>query len=313
TPADRLRSILRNRGDRSPAILLPGIHDALSAKVFSSQGADVLFLSGFGVSAARLAVPDFGLLTQNEMEDCLRAVVQTVGDVPVIVDGDTGYGGAVNIRRTVRSFAAAGASAITIEDQVFPKKCTYAAGEGVRVVSREESLSRIKAALKARDEVHDKDCRDIVIVARTDCRAALGFEEALLRCKMYEDAGAEIVYAENLQSREEYEQLRSELRPSTGTILAQLQTGRQDQTLWTTDEVGKMNYDLALFGVTALQAYVQNLQDCANALLMSKSGNQNSTGLVDTSKFHSCEGTVGLSSFENLKEIIGFADYENFF
>lgn len=194
---ERLRKLMQNRVENpsSPAIILAGIHDAISAKVFANSGAEALFLSGFGVSATKLGLPDFGLLTQTEMEDCLRAVVQSAGETPVIVDGDTGYGGDVNIRRTIRSFAAVGAAAVTIEDQAFPKKCTYAAGEGVRVISREESVSRIKAVMKARDEVRSLDGRDILIVARTDCRAALGFDEALQRCLLFEELGADIVYA----------------------------------------------------------------------------------------------------------------------
>lgn len=197
TSAERLRKLMQNRvkNSSSPAIILAGIHDAISAKIFANSGAEALFLSGFGVSATKLGLPDFGLLTQTEMEDCLRAVVQSAGDTPVIVDGDTGYGGDVNIRRTIRSFAAVGAAAVTIEDQAFPKKCTYAAGEGVRVISREESVSRIKAVMKARDEVRSLDGRDILIVARTDCRAALEFDEALQRCLLFEELGADIVYA----------------------------------------------------------------------------------------------------------------------
>ena len=294
-PSNKLRSVLNNRKSGSAAILLPGIHDAISAKIFSNQGAHGLFLSGFGVSTTK-AMPDIGLLTQTEMENTLRSIIQTV-DIPVIVDGDTGYGGAPNIRRTIRSFASAGACAVTIEDQKFPKKCTYAAGQGVNIIPRDESLSRIKMALKAKDEARDIDHKDIIIIARTDCRAALGFDEALYRCKMYEDLGAEIVYAENLQTRQEYEILSKELEPTTKTILAQLQTGQEDQNLWNINEIGEMGYDLALFGVTPLQAYIQNLQECASAMM-------GKGGLVSDG--------VRLCSFDNLKEIAGFADYENF-
>jgi len=295
----RLRTLYTTRKHNSPAILLPGIHDAISAKVYARSGAEVLFLSGFGVSAT-LGLPDLGLLTLTEMERTLRYVVLAAGDVPVIVDGDTGYGGEVNIRRTVRSFAAAGAAAVTIEDQVFPKKCTYAAGVGVLVVPRDECLKRIQAALRARDEARELDGNDIIIIARTDCRAALGLEEAIERCKMFEEAGADICYAENLQSREEYEKLRNNLKPSTGTILAQVQTGEKDQTLYSRQDIGNMKYDFGLAGISALQSYVHSLQKCANAMI-----DHHADGLID-------HETVTLSTFDNVKESAGFSDYESF-
>lgn len=304
--AEILRNLCQQTrtAENGPPILLLGVHDALSAKVFAQSGAKALFLSGFGVSASKLGLPDLGLLTSSEMQDALSSVAQVAGDVPVIVDGDTGYGGLINVRRTVRSFAAAGAAAITIEDQVFPKVCTYAAGKGVRVVSRDECLRRVEAALKARDEAKRIDGNDILIVGRTDCRSALGYEEALVRCKMFEAAGCDICYAENLQSRHEYEHLRSELLPRTPSVLAQVQTGATDQELFTIQDVGEMNYDFALFGITALQGYMASLTTIASQLIA-----PDGTGLIeenDTSNL----GANNLTPFHDVKRIIGFGDYE---
>lgn len=290
-----------NRKKSSPsAIILPGVHDALSAKIYANAGAKALFLSGFGVSACRLGQPDVGILTLTEMEDTLRSVVQAAGDIPVIVDGDTGYGGAINVRRTVRAFAAAGGAAVTIEDQVFPKRCTYAAGEGVRVVSRQECFARVKAALEARDEARDIDGNEILIIARTDCRAASGFEEALERCRMFEELGADVCYAENLQSQEEYEHLRGQLMPSTATVLAQVETGDTEQSLYTAQNIADMKYDFALFGVTALQAYVRSLEMSASLMMTPAS-----SGFVGKSN-------LDIASFDNLKSSIGFEDSESF-
>ncbi len=355
SPAQSLRDLFRDpstfqrrlstsTSTSNSSIILPGVHDALSAKIYAQSGARVLFLSGFGVSASRLGQPDMGILSQTEMEDTLRSVVQAatvvrkgnvddnIGNndcdsnvisemkihIPVIVDGDTGYGGAANIRRMVHSFAAAGAAAITIEDQVFPKKCTYAAGGGVRVVSREESLVRVRAALAARDEIRRSGSGgDVLIVARTDCRAALGLEEAIERCKMYEDAGADIVYAENLQSREEYEDLRRKLDESTPTILAQVQVaGSVDvgQNLYSAEQVGDMGFDFCLFGITGLQAAVAALQNSANIMLH---GKESTNGLVMTSDVSSSfdfdNGRIPpLTPFNELKDIVGFEDSEKF-
>jgi len=331
SPAQRLRQLFQERKEGDASIILPGAHDALSAKIFSQSGAKVIFLSGFGVSASRLGQPDVGIITQTEMEDALRSVVQGVtaatpsmcaqitseGEcrescVPVIVDGDTGYGGAVNIRRMIHAFSSAGAAAITIEDQVFPKKCTYAAGSGVRVVSREESLARVKAALEARDEVRQKmNGNDVLIIARTDCRAALGLEEAIARCKLFEKAGADIVYAENLQSRDEYKLLRQELNEKTATILAQVEMGGGvEQTLYSSQQVGDMGYDFALFGITALQAAVRAMQKSAELMLKPSEGKDSSSGLISGGNVDNDEST--LTSFSRLKETIGFESSEIF-
>ena len=303
SPAQRLRQLIQTR-DSGSALILPGIHDGLSAKILVQSGAQVLFLSGFGVTASLLGKPDVGILTQTEMESTLHNVVQALENIspcpPIIVDGDTGFGGENNIRRTVRQFASAGAAAITIEDQMFPKKCTYAAGEGVRVVERDECIRRVKVALAARDEAKELDQHDILVVARTDCRAALGFEEARSRCLAFESLGADIVYAENLQSKEEYMELRSSLKPKTFTMLAQVQTGDLSQKMYTSMDVGEMGFDLALFGITALQAQVSALKKTAQTMFSS----MNSGGLVARD--------LDITSFVEMKEIIGFKESEDF-
>jgi 2-methylisocitrate lyase-like PEP mutase family enzyme len=186
--AGKLRNVLRAPG----AVVCPGVHDALSTKIFAEAGAQVLFLSGFGVSACR-GEPDAGIITRIEMEDVARQCVRAAGDVPLIVDGDTGFGGASNLRRTIRGFAQAGAAAISIEDQAFPKRCTFAAGTGVRVVDRDAAVARVRAALRARDEAKDAG-NDVLVIARTDCRAALGLDEAIARCAAFDALGADIVY-----------------------------------------------------------------------------------------------------------------------
>lgn len=329
----KLRSLLAEHptptASQEPAIIVPGVHDALSARIFAShEGTQCLFLSGFGVSATLLGEPDAGILALSEMEDVARRVIGTVNKVaatkaklsgadildsaiPVIVDGDTGYGGANNIRRTIRGLAAAGAAAITIEDQMFPKRCTIAAGAGVRVVSREQSIERIKCALAARDEAREVDGNDVLIVARTDCRAALGFEEAIARCKAFEAQGADIVYAENLQNQFEYEHLRASLKEVTPMMLAQVQQGPigsefdNSPSLFTAQDIGNMGYSLALFGVTGLQSYVQSVQNTANGMLMS--GGVGLGGGVlgeDDSKL--------LCSFPMLKSAVGFDDVDEF-
>src|ERR671922_475155 len=168
TGGERIRGLVRER-----AVLMPGIYDAVGARIAAQLGFDVVFISGYSVSAARLGEPDFGFLTQTEMADAARSVCR-VSTAPVIVDADTGYGNAVNVMRTVRDFQDAGAAGVFLEDQVWPKKCGHF--EGKQVVPMEEHAAKIKAAADARGE------RDLFIVARTDARQPLGLDEAIARC-----------------------------------------------------------------------------------------------------------------------------------
>mmetsp|Transcript_35334 Transcript_35334/g.81873 ORF Transcript_35334/g.81873 Transcript_35334/m.81873 type:complete len:224 (+) Transcript_35334:91-762(+) len=193
--AARLRQLLEVRrlsSATAPAIALEGVHDALSARVLSARGAPALFMSGFGVAASRYGVPDAGLVSRAEMEEAARVIIRASAAAsaeaglpppPVICDGDTGYGGAANVRATVRGLAAAGAAAVTIEDQCYPgKRCTIVAGGGVRVVSREAAVRRVATAMVACKEAAVQDGRDVMLVARTDCRASEGLDEAIARC-----------------------------------------------------------------------------------------------------------------------------------
>lgn len=302
TPAKQLRSLIQKSQDRT--ILLPGVHDPLSASIFQQAHAECLFLSGFGVSASHLGAPDAGILTLSEMEDAARRVTSAVDQqIPVFVDGDTGYGGCSNMRRAIRGLAKAGAAAVSIEDQVFPKKCTYSAGEkGAAVVSREASVARVKTALVAAKEAFEKDGNEVMIVARTDCRAGTSLNDALSRCLAYEEIGADIVYAENLQSLEEYRQLSAALAPDTPTILAQVQLNdpaQGKQMLYSLPEMHDLGYNFGLFGVTALQSVVQGLQQTAKDMLEHE-------GILPSSQ------ASALSSFSNLKNVVGFPELEDF-
>src|SRR6185436_5087358 len=168
TPAQQVRDLVAR-----DTILMPGVYDALTARIAARVGFDIVFISGYSVSAVRLAEPDFGFLTQSEMADTARAVCR-VSDSPVIVDADTGYGNAVNVMRTVSDFQDAGAAGVFLEDQVWPKKCGHF--EGKQVIPTAEHAAKIRAAADARGE------RDLFIVARTDARQPLGLDEAIQRC-----------------------------------------------------------------------------------------------------------------------------------
>ena len=192
---ERLRRLLAEPG----LVVLPGCHDAISARIMERAGFPVAFMSGLAVSAARIGAPDTGLISFGEMLDQGRNICGAVS-IPVIGDGDTGYGNAVNVKRTVAGYAGAGFAAVMIEDQSLPKRCGFA--RGVEVVDRAEAVARIRAAADARDEG-----ADILVLGRTDAATTLGIEEGLWRAKAYQDAGCDIVYVEGAESAADLEQV----------------------------------------------------------------------------------------------------------
>ncbi|MDH3296349.1 MAG: isocitrate lyase/PEP mutase family protein [Acidimicrobiia bacterium] len=199
TPAARLRGLL----DDTPPVVAPGAFNALFARLIEEQGFPAVYLSGAGVANSVLGRPDLGMVTQTEMVSVAEHVCAAV-DVPVICDGDTGYGGVHNVARTVRLYERAGVAAIQLEDQAFPKKCGHF--EGKTVVDSEEMVQRIVAALDARSGDDG-----LLIIARTDARAPLGFDEALDRAHRYAEAGADIIFFEAPQDESELERIGREL------------------------------------------------------------------------------------------------------
>ncbi len=199
TGAQRIRDLVAES-----TVLMPGVYDALTARIAARVGFEIVFISGYSVSAVRLGEPDFGFLTESEMAEAARAVCR-VSSAPVIVDADTGYGNAVNVIRTVRDFQDAGAAGVFLEDQVWPKKCGHF--EGKQVVPASEHAAKIRAACDARGE------RDLFVVARTDARQPLGLEEAIERCLAYKEAGADALFVEAPRSVEELERIADALPP----------------------------------------------------------------------------------------------------
>jgi 2-methylisocitrate lyase-like PEP mutase family enzyme len=199
TGAERIRKLTA-----ADAVLMPGVYDALTARIAARVGFEIVFISGYSVSAVRLGEPDFGFLTQTEMVETARSVCR-VSRAPVIVDADTGYGNPLNVIRTVKELQDAGAAGVFLEDQVWPKKCGHF--EGKQVVDTTEHAAKIRAAHDARGE------RDLFIVARTDARQPLGVEEAIERCLAYKEAGADALFVEAPQSVAELERVAEALPP----------------------------------------------------------------------------------------------------
>jgi 2-methylisocitrate lyase-like PEP mutase family enzyme len=273
TPAIRLRTLLLQPG----FLTMPCCYDALTSKLIHEAGFPLTLMSGFAVSAARLAQPDTGLISFAEMLDTLRGVCSAAPELCVIGDGDTGYGNAINVRRTVREYAAAGAAAIMLEDQVSPKRCGHTRGK--QVVSRGEARMRIRAALDERRE------HDILIMARTDARAVLGFDEALERCRMFVDEGADIVFLEAPESRAEMEAFcRAIPRP----CMANMVSGGATPVL-PPRELEAVGYKIAAYPLVMISTAVRAMQQALGALQRGE--------------------TVDEVSFDELKRLAGFPAY----
>ncbi|OSC24916.1 carboxyvinyl-carboxyphosphonate phosphorylmutase [Mycobacterium vulneris] len=200
TPA---RTQLRALLDKRELIVAPGVFDGISAHLTRRTGHVAAYMTGAGVAASGFGLPDIGLVTATEMADRVAMIAGALGDVPLIADADTGYGGPMNVVRTVRSYDAAGVAAIQLEDQVFPKRCGHLPGK--QVVDAAVFEQTLAAALDARSD------DDLLVVARTDARAPLGLDAAIERANRYAQAGADIIFVEAPQDLGEIERIAHEV------------------------------------------------------------------------------------------------------
>lgn len=192
--AQKLRQML---ADPDKIVVCPGVYDGLSARLALHEGFDALYMTGAGTSMSRIGMADLGLATLNDMKENAEMIANLDSYVPLIADADTGYGSAINVARTVALYARSGVAALHLEDQVVNKRCGHLMGK--ELVSREEYLSRIRAAVTIRQQLQS----DIVIIARTDALQSLGFEESLARLKAAVEIGADVAFLEAIQTREQ--------------------------------------------------------------------------------------------------------------
>lgn len=229
-------------------------HDAWTAKVMEQAGLPLLFLGGFGVSASAFGLPDLGLLGLSEMAEAARRMTAAV-NVPVIVDGDTGYGAIPNVIRTVREFERAGAAGMLLEDQVFPKRCGHFAGK--QVIPVQEMIDKLQAALDARQD------RDFVVIARTDARAVEGLEAAIDRAQQYAEVGADVIFVEAPQSREELTRIGREIpRPQLANMLVGGAT-----PILSAAELQALGFKIVVSPVESLAVTAYAVQQLAAAML----------------------------------------------
>lgn len=277
--AKKLRLILDSPGVHQG----PACFDALSALLVQRAGFDYCFTSGFSISAAKLGLPDTGFISYGEMVDQGQQITQAVS-IPVIGDADNGYGNPMNVKRTVKGYIRAGFAGIILEDQVSPKACGHTRGR--KVVSREEAIMRIKAAVDAREETGS----DIVIVARTDSRQAVSLDESLWRSRAFADAGADVLFIDALASREEMKSFCeiSPLVPKMGNMLE----GGGKTPILTPFELEEVGYKLVAYPLSLIGVSIRAMQDSLAAI---KGGRIPPPG--------------SMPSFEEMKDILGFNTY----
>jgi 2-methylisocitrate lyase-like PEP mutase family enzyme len=275
-PAARLRTLL----DRGDMLVMPCCFDALSGRLIEQAGFPLTFMSGFAVSASRLALPDTGLISVTEMLDQGRNICDAVG-IPVIGDGDTGHGNPANVRRTVDQYARAGFAGVMIEDQVMPKRCGHT---GVKeVVDLSEAIRRVRAAVDGRDAG-----AGTLIVARTDARSALGLEEALRRMQAFADLGADILFLEAPRDAAEMRRFCTEV---PGIKMANMLEEGITPILPPT-ELAEIGYGIAAYPLTLLSAAVFAMREALAELAAGRTPKRR----VD---------------FRTLRELVGFDAYDD--
>lgn len=273
--------LLRERLKKDEILVAPGAHDVLTAKIIEDTGFEAVYMTGYGTTASILGSPDVGLLTMTEMASRAACMAQAVG-IPVIADADVGYGNVVNLIRTVKEYERSGVACMQIEDQVLPKKCGHMLGR--QIVSIEEMVGKVKAAVDTRS-----DPDNMLIMARTDARTEYGLEEAIKRGKAYEEAGADILFIESLESVEEMKTVTSSFK--VPVLANMIEHGRTP--FMGAPQLQEIGYDLVIYCVSSTYVAakaVQSLMEC-----LKKTG--------------STEGMIpNMITFEDFNKLVGLPE-----
>jgi 2-methylisocitrate lyase-like PEP mutase family enzyme len=270
----RLRELLAE-----PEILvMPGCYDAMSALLVERAGFKTTFMGGFAVAASRIGMPDTGLISYAEMLDQGNNICSAVS-IPVIGDGDTGYGNALNVQRTVRGYARAGFACVMIEDQVAPKRCGHTRGK--QTVDRDEAYARVRAAVDARDTGSD-----ILIMARTDANATVGFDEALERARTFAEIGVDITF---LEAPRNEEQMRAYCDSVPGPKMANM-VEQGDTPVLNPTMLQEIGYSIAIYPISLMLAGIHAMEQTLAALAAGQTPDN-------------------AAEFAHLRDIVGFPDY----
>jgi 2-methylisocitrate lyase-like PEP mutase family enzyme len=273
-------SALRERLNQPGLVVAPGVFDMVSLRLADSFGFDALYMTGYGTVASHMGLPDAGLATYSDMVGRVTAMAG-MARTPLIADADTGYGGLLNMRHTIRGYEAAGACAIQLEDQEFPKKCGHTPGR--RVIPTADMVRKIQVAVDSRAS------KDFLIIARTDARTTLGLDEALRRAEAYAKAGADILFVESPESEEEMRRIGQSF--DLPLVANMVEKGRTP--VLAKPELEALGYKIAIFPVTALLAGVQAMTQVYQQF-------------KDTGS--SAKGSTPLYDFADLTRLMGFED-----
>jgi 2-methylisocitrate lyase-like PEP mutase family enzyme len=284
---DRLREHL----SRKSALIVPGASNALVARIIADLGFEAVYLSGAGLTNASLGLPDLAFVSLPELVQNTAAISEVV-DLPLIVDADTGFGNAINVRQTVRALERAGANVVQLEDQLSPKRCGHFSGK--LIIDADEMCGKVRAAVEARRSP------DTLIMARTDARAVEGFAAAVARAKRYQSAGADILFVEAPESIEELAALPKLI---TAPLLINMVVGGKTPILGR-EELARIGYALVLYANVALQAAIDGMQRALRQLRAE--GQMTENGPVAT--FKERQRLVGKPMFDELERRYGGTD-----
>lgn len=268
-----------------PILVMPGAHDTLTAKIVEQAGFKALTIGGYAASASLLGQPDLSFLTLTEMADCVRRIVDAV-TIPVFTDGDTGHGGVLNVRRTVREIERAGAAGMFIEDQVFPKRCGHMLDK--QVIGIPEMTAKVKAAVDARVD------EDFVIMARTDALAVNGLDDAIERANLFSQAGADLIFVEAPATVDQMRVITSQV--AAPTLANNIEGGKSP--LLSAAELEAIGYNAVVFPVAATYAVAKIVQDLMTELAATGTTAGFSSRMLDFDAFNSLVGLDGLRSLE---------------
>ena len=275
-----LKSIIKTE-----TLLAPGIYDALSGLIAEQSGARAVYLSGASIAYTRFGRSDVGLVSVSEVHDTLAAVTDRI-KIPIIVDADTGFGNALNVQRTIRNFERAGAAAIQIEDQSFPKRCGHL--DGKVLIKTDEMVGKVKAAVDARKT------SDTLIIARTDARAVEGLQEAIDRAHIYEEAGADILFIEAPRSVDELKVIRKSFHLNTSLLANMVEGGKTP--VKTADDLKSLGFNIVIFPGGAVRAATFQLQEYYAGLLENGNNADFSKRMHDFDSLNAVIGTPELLS-----------------
>jgi len=264
----------------SQLFVVPGVYDVLSARIAHQTGFHAVVLTGYGVAASHLGRPDFGLFTQTEILDVARRILSAV-DIRLVVDGDTGFGGPLNVQRMVRELVQMGASGLILEDQRWPKRCGHM--QGKEVIEAEEHAAKIRAAVDARGDA------PLFLTARTDALETHGLDEALRRALLYKEAGADVLFVEGPRTREELKIIAREL---PGALAVNLIEGGRTP-ICSLEELAEMGFISVGFVLSGLYSAAHALQQTYAAILAEGSTDSRSNAMLSFPAFNEMIGVDG--------------------